>query len=594
MLVKADCWGIAVSDIEVYMIVISALMTVSLIAKVLGDGIRKMGCKKVMYLLTCGCCRKKAHGDGETPEEEKGRRQNSSVAMIDMSDRSAKPELILMHKRRSNLVGGSLRHIDFDMGDDDSEEKVAWGGSFSEEKAAAVSAEDAAKAKRFTEVHNPSFRKLSSTSNRRSRGGSSGSSAAEGKNTGGDGSRRFSAGLSDDIVLRASPTNQKEGEDEGGTVVTHHSNPMLDAKMVKDQSLSQAASVAQRKKNKISPRNLTKSNTAFFQAQRQEKDVNDSSSQNCDDLDRMVEFDVEASSVATGRSRNGSIEFGMEASSVTESYKPDVERKEGRFVGTRKPAKKRFDQEQEAVLQQGGDGVVRNASGQTLEDLLEASKPKPPSSMGKAGKGGTAIRGKRGGKGNTGGKKKVVVKRMPSTPKPVIERQTSSGALHTPHDSTPFGRGGGRGGGQQPETTSDHVVLQPGQRIVRATVLTQGSAVKVEFASDERGVVVRHIATFNPSSDPSSGGSGVTVLTAMQETEASGKDGIQTRAFAAPKDGTLTQTWSTKESGFFASSTSTNLSFSTEVTPGRSARVMTLSAAGRAKSTHFDEDDFEL
>ena len=587
MLVKADCWGIAVSDIEVYMIVISALMTVSLIAKVLGNGIQKMGCKKVMYFLTCGCCRKKAHEDGETPEEGNARGQNKAVAMIDMSDRSAKPELILMHKRRSNLVGGSLRHIDFDMDDDDSEEKVAWGGSISEENAAAVSAEDAAKAKRFTQVHNPSFRKMSSTSSRRSRGGSSGSSAAGGNNTGRDASRRFSAGLADDIGLRASPTNRKEDEDEGGTVVTRHSNPMLDAKMVQDQSLSQAASVAQRKKNKISPRNLAVSNAAFFQAQRQETDVNNSSSQNVDDLDRMIEFDMEASSVATGRSRHGSIEFGMEASSVTESYKPDVERKEGRFVGTRKPAKKRFDQEQEAVVQQGGDGVIRNARGQTLEDLLEVSKPKPPSSMGKAGKGGTAIRSK-GGNGKTGGKKKVVVKRMMSTPKPVIERQTSSGALHTPHDSTPFGRGGGRGEGQQPKTTSDHIVLQPGQRIVRATVLTQGSAVKVEYASDERGVVVRHIATFNPSS----GGSGV--LTAMQETEASGKDGIQTRAFAAPYDGTLTQTWSTEESGFFANSTSTNLSFSTEVTPGRSARGMTLAAAGRAKSTHFDEDDFEL
>ena len=62
MLIKADCWGLVVSDVEVYMIVVSALMTVILVLKVVLDGARKLGWKKVCCILTCGAsklCKRK-------------------------------------------------------------------------------------------------------------------------------------------------------------------------------------------------------------------------------------------------------------------------------------------------------------------------------------------------------------------------------------------------------------------------------------------------------------------------------------------------------------------------------------------------------
>ena len=136
-------------------------------------------------------------------------------------------------------------------------------------------------------------------------------------------------------------------------------------------------------------------------------------------------------------------------------------------------------------------------------------------------------------------------------------------------------------------TTSDHVVLEPGRRIVRTTVLNAGSVVKLEYAAEDRKVKVRHIATFNPSNGSGSTGNGGLAVTAIQETEASGKDGIQTRSFVSPEDGTLTQIWST-ESGFFSSAT--HLSFSVEVIPPKRSAggMVAMSAAGRAKSTHFE------
>ena len=202
----------------------------------------------------------------------------------------------------------------------------------------------------------------------------------------------------------------------------------------------------------------------------------------------------------------------------------------------------------------------------------------------------------------TAKKKKTKKKSVPLVSKasnvPLLPLVSKTGALHTPHDTTPFGnRGrGGRGGGggegeERPVTTSDHVVLEPGRRIVRTTVLNTGSVVNLEYAAEDRKVKVRHIATFSPSNSSSGGGgstgNGGSAVTAMQETEASGKDGIQTRSFVSPEDGTLTQVWST-ESGFFNSAT--HLSFSVEVVPPKRSRggVMTMSAAGRAKSTHFE------
>ena len=89
MLIKADCWGIAVSDIEVYMIVVSGLMTVILVLKVVVDGGRKLGWKKLCCIATCGIskkCKRKDDAVISLYDADAARNNSSSTRALDGMD----------------------------------------------------------------------------------------------------------------------------------------------------------------------------------------------------------------------------------------------------------------------------------------------------------------------------------------------------------------------------------------------------------------------------------------------------------------------------------------------------------------------------
>jgi hypothetical protein len=151
MLIKADCWGIAVSDIEVYMIVVSGLMTGILVLKVVMDNGRKLGWKKLCCIATCGIskkCKRKDDAVTSLYDTDAARNNSSSTRALDGVDFERANPMHGLADAQSNSMGRE-------------QERVIGRRVSSSGGAAGGSAEGKSRREHFVETRNPSFRRKS-------------------------------------------------------------------------------------------------------------------------------------------------------------------------------------------------------------------------------------------------------------------------------------------------------------------------------------------------------------------------------------------------------------------------------------------------